>query len=308
LKIEAKSDKCSKAGVRGKNEKRIWNPERDMTIKNRRPLAVGLIGHGAIGRAVARAIAEGRAGNVALKAILCRDVHKHRENKSSSAQVNWTFTDDAETFFRIPFDLVVEAAGQDALRQYGTRVLDSGRHLLITSIGALTDDAFFGRLVESAQKSDARIFLISGALPAVDWMGAAALAGACSAAITQAKPAASWRGTPAAEMIDLDGLKRPTCFFEGTAREAASRFPKSSNITAMLALATAGLDKTKVKLVADPTRSEMHTVIDFRSEVGNLRVEWNGVPSETNPKTSADVPFTVIKALRNLTDTVCHGL
>jgi aspartate dehydrogenase len=279
-----------------------------MTTQTRRPLAVGLIGHGAIGRAVARAIAEGRAGNVALKAILCRDVHKHRENKSSSAQVNWTFTDDAETFFRIPFDLVVEAAGQDALRQYGTRVLDSGRHLLITSIGALTDNAFFGRLVESAQKSDARIFLISGALPAVDWMGAAALAGACSAAITQAKPAASWRGTPAAEMIDLDGLKRPTCFFEGTAREAASRFPKSSNITAMLALATAGLDKTKVKLVADPTRMEMHTVIEFRSGVGNLRVEWNGVPSETNPKTSADVPFTVIKALRNLTDTVCYGL
>jgi len=113
---------------------------------------------------------------------------------------------------------------------------------------------------------------------------------------------------PAAEMIDLGGVKEPACFFEGTAREAASRFPKSSNITAMLALATAGLDKTKVKLVADPTRMEMHTVIEFRSGVGNLRVEWNGVPSETNPKTSADVPFTVIKALRNLTGTVCYGL
>ena len=279
-----------------------------MTNQTRRPLAVGLIGHGAIGRAVAQAITEGRAGNVVLKAILCRDVHKHREENPASAHVNLTFTDDPEIFFRTPVDLVVEAAGQDALRQYGSRILDSGRHLLITSVGALTEDAFLGRLVKSAEKSRSRIFLISGALPAVDWMGAAALAGACSAAITQAKPAASWRGTPAAEMIDLDGLKRPTCFFEGTAREAASRFPKSSNITAMLALATAGLDKTKVKLVADPTRSEMHTVIDFRSEVGNLRVEWNGVPSETNPKTSADVPFTVIKALRNLTDTVCYGL
>jgi aspartate dehydrogenase len=150
--------------------------------------------------------------------------------------------------------------------------------------------------------------LISGALPAVDWMAAAALSGACSAAITQEKPVASWRGTPAAEMIDLDDVKKPACFFEGTAREAASRFPKSSNITAMLALATAGLDKTKVRLVADPTRSEMHTVIDFSSRVGDLRVEWKGVPSETNPKTSADVPFTVIKALRNLTGVVCRGL
>ena len=124
-----------------------------MTTKNRRPLTVGLIGHGAIGRAVAGAIAEGRAGNVALKAILCRDLHKHRKDEPSSAQVNWTFTDDAEIFSRILVDLVVEAAGQDALRQYGTRVLDLGRHLLITSIGALTDDAFFGRLVESAEKN-----------------------------------------------------------------------------------------------------------------------------------------------------------
>lgn len=266
-----------------------------------------MIGHGAIGRAVAGAVAEGRAGNVVLKSILCRDVQKHRESIASSP-VARLFTGDPEAFFQTPFDLTIEAAGQDALRQYGCRVLDSGRHLFITSIGALTDDAFFERLRSSAEKAGARIFLISGALPAVDWMGAVALAGNCSAAITQAKPAASWLGTPAVEMVDLGGLKEPTCFFEGTAREAASRFPRSSNITAMLALATAGLDHTRVKLVADPTRAEMHTVIDFRSAAGSLRVEWNGAPSESNPKTSEDVPYTVIKALRNLTGTVCYGL
>jgi aspartate dehydrogenase len=138
-------------------------------------------------------------------------------------------------------------------------------------------------------------------------MGAAALSGDCSAVITQAKPVASWRGTPAAEIVDLDKVTRSTCFFEGTAREAASRFPKSSNITAMLALCTAGLDHTRVKLIADPASSQMHTLIDFVSGVGKLRVEWEGVPSEINPKTSADVPLTVIKAIRNLTNTVCYG-
>jgi aspartate dehydrogenase len=278
-----------------------------MTTQSRPPMAVGMIGHGAIGRAVAQAIVAGRAGNVVLKSILCRDVRKHQESIASSP-VARLFTDNSEVFFQTPFDLTIEAAGQDALRQYGCRVLDSGRHLFITSIGALTDDGFFGRLRASAEKAGARIFLISGALPAADWMGAAALAGNCSAEITQAKPAASWLGTPAAEMVDLGGLKEPTCFFEGTAREAASRFPKSSNITAMLALVTAGLDETRVKLVADPTRAEMHTVIDFRGAAGNLRVEWSGAPSEANPKTSRDVPFTVIKALRNLTGEVCYGL
>jgi aspartate dehydrogenase len=278
-----------------------------MTTQGRLPMAVGMIGHGAIGRAVAAAIMEGRAGNVILKSILCRDVKRHQGSFASSPAAN-LFTDDPEVFFQRPFDLAIEAAGQDALRRYGCRILDSGRHLLITSIGALTDDAFHGRLVKSSEKKRGRVFLVSGALPAVDWMGAAALSGNCSAEITQAKPVSSWLGTRAAEIIDLSELRNPACFFEGTAREAASRFPKSSNITAMLALTTAGLDNTRVKLVADPARVEMYTVIDFRSKVGNLRVEWNGVPSETNPKTSRDVPFTVIKALRNLTGTICYGL
>ena len=59
-----------------------------MTTQTRRPLALGLIGYGAIGRVVAKAIAGGRAGNVVLNAILCRDLHKHRKNNPSSAHVN----------------------------------------------------------------------------------------------------------------------------------------------------------------------------------------------------------------------------
>jgi aspartate dehydrogenase len=279
-----------------------------MEIQNRRPLGIGLIGYGAIGQVVAKAILEGRAGRANLKAVLCRDARKHRKTQDDPAEGKPIFTDTHEKFFHGPFDLVIEAAGQDALRQYGNRILESGSNLLITSIGALTDDDFFSSLRERAEKQGARIFLISGALPAVDWMSAAALSGDCSAVISQAKPVASWRGTPAVEIVDLDRLTQSTCFFEGTARQAASRFPKSSNITAMLALATAGMDKTQVRLVADPNRSEMHTVIDFKSRAGSLQMEWTGVPSEINPKTSADVPLTVVKAIRNLTDTVCYGL
>jgi predicted dinucleotide-utilizing enzyme len=48
-------------------------------------------------------------------------------------------------------------------------------------------------------------------------------------------------------------------------------------------------------------------LIEFDSPVGNLRIEWYGFPSKRNPSTSADVPFTVIKAIRNLTATVSYG-
>ena len=68
-----------------------------------------------------------------------------------------------------------------------------------------------------------------------------------------------------------------------------------------------GLDDTNVKLFADPIAADMHTVISFESNAGSLRVDWKGVPTRKNPSTSADVPLTVIKALRNLTSSVCYG-
>jgi aspartate dehydrogenase len=193
------------------------------------------------------------------------------------------------------------------LRAFGLRALKQGWDLLVTSVGAFTNEDFFEELIQCAEAKGARVLLASGALPAVDWMTSAAPSGVQAVSITQIKPVKSWRETPAAELIDLENLEISTCFFEGSAREAASRFPKSSNITAMLALSTAGLDQTRVRLVADPDSPKMNTLIEFDSPVGNLRIEWYGFPSKRNPSTSADVPLTVIKAIRNLTSTVCYG-
>ena len=266
--------------------------------RSREPQRIGLIGYGAIGQVVADAINHGRAGNTRLVAVLCRDPAK---------RAGGIFTADRDAFLGAGPEIVVEAAGQEALRALAAPVLAAGRTLLVTSIGAFTDDAFLAATIEQAERAGGRLLLASGALPALDWMSSAALAGECTAAITQAKPVASWRGTPAEALADLDRLERATCFFEGSARESGRRFPKSSNLTAMLALATAGLDRTQVRLVADPTSAEMHTRIEFASAVGRLAVDWWGVPSALNPRTSADVPLNVVKALASLTASVAYG-
>ncbi len=76
----------------------------------------------------------------------------------------------------------------------------------------------------------------------------------------------------------------------------------------MLALATVGLDKTKVSLVADPVNDKMRTLISFKSDLGDLQLIWHGIPSGTNPRSSIDVAHTVIKALHNLTSNMVIGV
>ena len=261
---------------------------------------IGLIGFGAIGKVLADAIVKGEAGEVELVAVL--------RQSESPAQLDYLITNDEALFFNQEFDLVIEAAGQHALREYAERILDRQSDLLVTSMGALSDNEFQNTLIKSAQGNKVRVLLASGALPAVDWMTAVSGIGETRVSIRQEKPVDAWRGTAAEKIIDLDSLESAQCFFEGTAGEAASQFPKSSNITAMLALATVGMDATAVKLVADPTAEKMRTLISFASVLGDLEVVWHGIPTESNPRTSRDVAFTVIKAIRNLSSTMVVGV
>ena len=275
-------------------------------VAAREGLTVGLIGHGAIGRVVAEALLCGAAGSAVLTAVLCQDVSRH-SGAAAYDEHGVLFTDDPAVFFACAPAVVVEAAGQAALHDYATRALRRGTELLVSSIGAFADEAYFNEVLEHAEHCEARIGLVSGALPAVDWLSAANLRGAKRVAIVQSKPVESWRGTRAEELIDLDVLSEPSCFFEGNAREAATQFPNSSNITAMLALCTVGMDDTLVKLMADPIEERMATHIEYEGEAGSLCIEWRGVPSVLNPRTSADVPLTIVRMLRDRASTISYG-
>jgi aspartate dehydrogenase len=273
----------------------------------RERLKIGMIGFGAISQRVVESLGTGELPGVELTAVLVRDRQKYAalEHLLPSETV---LSADADVFFAQPFDLVIEVASQDALRQYSDRILGSGRDLMAASIGAFTDEAYFEAQLSLAKKQHARLLLISGALPAVDWMRSVAMGGTKRVEITQRKPASSWRGTPAEALVDLSGLTEATTFFEGSAREAASTFQKSSNIAAMLALCTAGMEKTRVHLVADPHAASMRMGVAFDGPLGKLTMEWESAPTELNPSTSVDVPMTVIKALKDLTDTVVYGV
>ena len=81
-------------------------------------------------------------------------------------------------FLAARLDVVVEAAGQPAVRALGERCLRAGADLVVTSTGAFTDDALLQALRAAAgAQGSGRLHLASGAMPGLDWMQSVAMAG-----------------------------------------------------------------------------------------------------------------------------------
>jgi aspartate dehydrogenase len=199
-------------------------------------------------------------------------------------------------------DVIAECAGHGAMRDFGARILSRGIDLLCSSVGALADAAFSSELVQASR--DAQLLIPSGAIAGVDGLLASRTAGLRAVTYTTVKPPAAWMGTPAEDEVRAAGLKR-ILFFEGTAREAALRYPKNVNVGATVALASLGLDHTRVKMVSDPEVSGPLGIIEAAGDFGTFRFEILAYASPHNPKTSLLTAHSIIVAAR---ENVCFSV
>lgn len=251
-------------------------------------IAVGLVGHGAIGSVIADHLERGAVEGVSLAAVL------------DPAAPHPRVTVDTIDELLDRSDLVVEAAGHGALAAYASVVRERGVDLLVVSVGALADDEL--RAVVTAPASG-RVLLTTGAIGGFDTLRAAALLGELdSVSITSTKPAANlvreWMPDDLREALTTG--TEPVVAFDGSAREAARRFPESANVCATLALATLDLDDTTARLVGDPTAATVRHTVEATGASGRYEFTFENRPSPANPKTSAITPFAVLRALGDL--------
>ncbi len=184
---------------------------------------------------------------------------------------------------------VVEAASLSAVREYGVRVLEAGRSLVVMSTGALCDWLLFQRMLKVAEENQVKIYIPSGGIGGVDGLRAACLGNVERVMLVTTK-------TP--ESLG-SGVKEKTVLYEGPVKEGISRFPQNVNVAATLGLA-AGFDKTVLRVVADPDiENNMHEII-VSGDFGEMRVSNVNKPSSHNPKTSYLAALSVVALLKRV--------
>ena len=264
-------------------------------------MRVGVIGAGAIGRYLIEALRSGKAGDheVVVVADMLPD----------AGVEGLPYTTDVGSLPGYDLDLVVEAAAQAAARAHAIPMLEAGLDVMIMSVGALADEAFYGQLREAARRAGRRVYIPSGALGGLDAVKAAAIAGLDEVELITTKPPIALQGAAYfdAHPVDWDRITGPTTVYEGPALEAVGWFPQNVNVAAVLSLAGLGPHRTRVRIVADPTFTVNQHRVRAKGAFGDVEITLNNLPSPDNPKTSWLAALAAVAMLRRLADPVQIG-
>ena len=269
----------------------------------------GLIGCGSIGSVIAKAIDDGEVGDITLRTIY-DIVREHAERLASTLSRKPIIAETAEELLEDEkIQLVIEAASQDAVRQYAVKALSEGKDLMVMSTGALIDDELFREISRIAKERGRKVYVPSGAIVGLDNIKAAAVRPIEEVVLTTRKPPQSFEGAPLIrkKQIDLSSLKKPILLFEGPAREAVKLFPRNVNVSASLSLAGIGPDRTKVRIIADPQVEDIIHEIHVKGEFGEIRTQTFNKPFPENPKTSYIAALSAIATLRKICGNIIVG-
>ena len=259
---------------------------------------IGLIGQGAIGRYVRE---QARAAGHRIGAVIVRPERLERDDDGVAR---------IASVAELPADIgcVLDCAGHSALRQFGPDLLRRGIDVITVSLGALADRSLHDALQQAATVGGAHLHLASGAIGALDALRAARVGGLDEVVYSGRKPPLGWKSSPAEDVLDLSAMRGAAqTHFDGSAREAAFRYPKNANVAAAVALAGVGFDRTRVTLIADPGVTANIHEIRAGGAFGEFRFEIRGRSLPDNPRSSALAAMSVVAKLAQQRDALLIG-
>jgi len=238
---------------------------------------IGIIGCGAIGTLIAQAVENRIIGCDQL--ILYDSSFKRAEQLRKSLQFPTVIVKSVDEMIEASPSIIVEAASQQAAREYASKVLSKNIDFVVMSVGALLD-----MNVESN-----RLHVPSGAIGGLDAVSSASLADIEKTVLTTRK-------NPIA--LGLDNREEKVVY-EGTAEEAVKRFQREMNVAATLAL-VAGRGKVHARIISDPKVDKIVHEIEVKWKHGDMFFRFSNSPHPQNPKTSALAAYSAIELIKRI--------
>jgi len=256
---------------------------------------IGLIGCGAIGSLIAKAVDEGK---INAKLVYVYDSRREAAWKLvEKLRSKPKILEGIEEMLRDRrLSIIVEAASDEAVLEYLKPIIEAGKEVLVMSIGGL----LFPETRKIYEENAGRIHVPAGAIAGLDAIQAISLVGVDRVVLTTRKPpeALAYSNYFKEKGIELDKIRDPTLVYEGPVEDALMHFPRSVNVAAALALYSKS--GVLVRIIADPTRKDIMHEIDVESKVSNLRIQVENIPHPDNPKTSYLAALSCIQKLREI--------
>ncbi len=259
----------------------------------------GIVGCGFLGNIVADAWKNGLLEDYELIGVTSRS---RSSSEATAAKVGCKVCDSVDELLALEPEYIVETASVEAVRAMAVPVLRRGVNLVVISIGAFADLAFYEEVKQAAKEGGTKVHLASGAIGGFDVLQTVTLMAEAQklsekAGIETHTGAKGFRNTPVwADHLLTDTEK--TTVFTGNAKEAIATFPRRVNVAVATSLATTGPEITGVT---------MHSVPGWVGDDHCITAEIEGVKAVVDicSSTSAIAGWSVVALLRNLSSPIC---
>lgn len=260
-------------------------------------MRIGLIGGGNIGKFLLQSInIEGLLPNSKIVGLYTRN---EIYAKQLAEQYSTERFSTMQLLIQSNVDVIIEAATVQVARDIALPTLESGKDLVLSSVGALADVDFYQSLEKICHEKGTKIYLPSGAIGGLDVLKAAKSIGELeSVSIITRKPPRALPGAP---------TDREHVMFEGSAADAIELFPKNINVSIILSLAGLGPKQTSVKIISDPGVEKNNHIIEATGSFGKLSLQVENNPMPNNPKTSYLAALSVLSSLKNKDASILVG-
>lgn len=238
---------------------------------------VGIIGCGAMGSLIAEAVDQQIVQCEEL--ILLDSSREKAQHLQESLKTSAVAVTNLDEMLNLHPTVIIEAASQEAVREYLGKIVENNIDVIVMSVGALL----------SSKLKSRKIHTTSGAIGGLDAISNAELAGIDEIVLTTRKHP---------KTLDMENVQEKLVY-EGNATEAVKRFPRELNVAASLAL-TVQPEKVLVRVISDPNATRNTHELSVKWKHGEMFMRFMNDPHPQNPKTSALAAWAAIRLLKNL--------